>query len=631
MNCPVCQATNAESAETCIDCGRSLFALTRGALLSGRYEILGHLGRGGMGTVYKANDRELDELVAVKVLRADLAQSSDAAKRFRSEIKLARKVRHENVCGIHEYGQQGHLRYIVMEFIDGVDLKQLLRQRGRFGADEAYEVAIQVAAGLQAIHNVGIVHRDLKTPNIMRDAQGHIRLMDFGIAKQMEGDTTGATATGNIVGTPEYMSPEQARAEKVDVRSDVYALGIVVYELFTGDVPFRGDTPVQTLMKHVSAELPVEDPRAQSLPPGLIPILRRALAKDRADRFGSSREFAMALSDARGLPTSGIAARTASPVPAGFTPVPWIGSDTPTTPMPAAERAAGETTPWTMRPRPVVGSAVAKETTPVPAHPYAVGAASPTPSPRDTPSTRTPSGDHAPPTFVEKPPPRVAKSAMPSRSLPTRRQAPGVGQVPSRGRFTLGLVALSCAVLAALALGAWWLLTPNAPESVARQAPALLESETSLRTPSPPSTVLGTPPSPAEIRVAPPAHRVPGKTEPRPLPSPTPPTRAVTATLPSNPVQASPGAASAASVVVPALAANPGRGSLQVGVKPYAQVIVDGKDVGTTPIPPLDLSAGPHVVRLLHPDYQPLQRKVTIRPGETQRLIVDLALDALPK
>ena len=213
--------------------------LRPGIVFHSRYEILGPLGQGGMGMVYKARDLSLDEVVAIKVLRPDIAREPRMTERFKSEIRLARRVRHKNVCAIHDYGEDQGLLFISMEYVEGVDLKRWLREHGSFEAAPAYDVAIQVAEGLQAVHEEGIIHRDLKTPNIMRDAEGVARLMDFGIAKREgEGTGGGATATGHIVGTPEYMSPEQAQGRRVDFRSDIYGLGIVTYEIFTGRVPF---------------------------------------------------------------------------------------------------------------------------------------------------------------------------------------------------------------------------------------------------------------------------------------------------------------------------------------------------------------------------------------------------------
>ncbi len=300
MICPACGTENDDSTDNCFKCGKGLYALTEGALLASRYEILSHLGRGGMGIVYKAHDRSLDEMVALKVLRFDVARTGDVARRFRSEIKLARKVRHRNVCGIHEYGEDGPYRFIVMELIEGFDLRRILRERGAFPAPEACSLAIEVTEGLQAIHDVGIVHRDLKSPNVMLDKQGRVRLMDFGIAKQFGAEATAgaATATGLVLGTPEYMSPEQARGKKIDFRSDIYALGIMAYELFTGHVPFKGETPLETIFKHLQETPVFKGPEAPGIPDPIVPVLRKALAKVPDERYGTAREMAQALRQA---------------------------------------------------------------------------------------------------------------------------------------------------------------------------------------------------------------------------------------------------------------------------------------------------------------------------------------------
>src|SRR5262245_6517708 len=231
--CPACHTPNDPAAESCFTCGQALQVTLRvGSVVAGRYESKSQLGRGGMGVVYKAHDRLLDEAVAIKVLRPEVARDPEISRRFQTEIKLARKVSHRNVCRIHEYGEDASgLRYISMELLDGVDLRQVLRQQGGLPPEEAFRTALQIADGLQAIHEMGVIHRDLKTPNIMRDARGTVRLMDFGIAKEAGGEATlSGTAFGMIVGTPEYMSPEQARGEKIDFRSDIYALGVVIFE-----------------------------------------------------------------------------------------------------------------------------------------------------------------------------------------------------------------------------------------------------------------------------------------------------------------------------------------------------------------------------------------------------------------
>ncbi len=318
MICPSCKALNDDSAEACFTCGRALSALRQGDVIAGRYKIESVLGRGGMGMVYRAQDRMLEEPVAIKVLRAEFANTGEMAKRFRSEIKLARKVSHRNVCRIHEYGEDEDtgLRYISMEYVEGTDVKQLARDRGGcLEADEVFDVVIQAADGLQAIHDVGIIHRDLKTSNIMRDPTGRVRLMDFGIAKSEAMDHGpgggGLTTTGQIMGTPEYMSPEQCLGGKIDHRSDVYALGVVIYEAFTGNVPFRGDTPVATLFKHIQDPVPFEGPVAARIPLAAVPVLRKALAKNCEDRFASATSLAEALRKARQETTDHVAAETA--------------------------------------------------------------------------------------------------------------------------------------------------------------------------------------------------------------------------------------------------------------------------------------------------------------------------------
>ena len=322
MRCPSCEAENPATAVTCAECATPLnppavlqaaaggshphlitLDLRPGAVFQSRYEVIAPLGRGGMGMVFRAHDRVLDETVAIKVLRPDVAQDPRMGERFRSEIKLARKVRHRNVCAIHDYGEDQGLLYISMEMVEGVDLKRTLRDGGPLPPARAFDVSMQIAEALQAVHDAGIVHRDLKTPNIMIDAAGCARLMDFGVAKRLGEGTF--TTTGHVVGTPEYMSPEQAQGHAVDARSDIYALGVVVYEIFTGEVPFRGETPISTILKHINDPPPLDK---TALPIAVRGVLRRALAKDPAARYSTAREMGEALSEARAQPDAPTAA-----------------------------------------------------------------------------------------------------------------------------------------------------------------------------------------------------------------------------------------------------------------------------------------------------------------------------------
>ncbi len=275
-------------------------SIRSGSLVGGRYEILDLLGEGGMATVFKARDRALDVSVALKILKASPSRDPELARRFRSEIKLAWRVRHRNVCGIHEYGEDGDVLYISMELVDGKDLRHLLRESGPLVWEQAYDVAIQIAEGLDAIHEAGVIHRDLKPANITLDARGLVRLMDFGIAKVWGEDSEGsATGTGRVVGSPLYMSPEQVRGGILDFRSDLYAMGLVVYELFTGRGPFRGDTPVEAMMARLEEEPDWGALATRQIPKAALPILRRVLAREPASRYAGCAEILTDLRRAR--------------------------------------------------------------------------------------------------------------------------------------------------------------------------------------------------------------------------------------------------------------------------------------------------------------------------------------------
>jgi serine/threonine-protein kinase len=221
-------------------------------------------------------------------------ESGRIEHRFRSEIRLARRVRHRNVCPVYGDGEDRGLLYICMELVEGENLAGAARQGGGLPPAEAWSAALQVAEGLRAIHEVGIVHRDLKTANLMRDRRGVVRVMDFGIAKLHEAATGGATvtATGTLMGTPEYMSPEQLRGNEVDFRSDLYSFAVVIYELFTGALPFRGDTPVATIVRQLHDPPNLDLPR---LPAALRPVLARALAKNPEDRHATAEDMRRAL------------------------------------------------------------------------------------------------------------------------------------------------------------------------------------------------------------------------------------------------------------------------------------------------------------------------------------------------
>ncbi len=304
MRCPLCDAENDEGASTCFTCGRAFDALTQGSVLSGRYEVRRPVGSGGMGRVYEAFDRVLEEPVAIKVLRAELTGDPEVARRFLYEIKLARRVSHSRVCRIHEYGEADGLAFISMEYISGLSLKMHLAAETP-SLSHKFDLVLQIAEGLAAIHQHGIVHRDLKSANIMVDQRGAVKILDFGIAKQTDGGTAGLTAGDRIFGTPEYMSPEQVEGGAADARSDIYALGCVIFEIFTGRPPFQAETPYATLLKHLK-EPPPLDTATPGLPAVLLPLLSRSLAKERNARFRSVTDLMTALRAARESASEGL-------------------------------------------------------------------------------------------------------------------------------------------------------------------------------------------------------------------------------------------------------------------------------------------------------------------------------------
>lgn len=324
MKCPKCHFDNPENTLFCGRCGAQLRItqkeavsptprtetmrtplreLTTGSLFAGRYQIIEELGRGGMGRVYKALDTELNEKIALKLLRPEVSADEEAIERFRNELKMARQVSHKNICRMYHLTKEEGNYYITMEYVPGEDLKRLIRKIGQMPVGRTVSIAKQVCEGLAEAHGLGIVHRDLKPQNIMVDEGGNVRIMDFGIARSLM--TKGITDAGVMIGTPEYMSPEQVEGKPVDQRSDIYSLGIILYEMVTGRVPFEGDTPFTIGVKHKS-ELP-RDPRELNpqIPADLSALILRCLAKDKESRYQSAEGLLAELTRIEaGLPTT---------------------------------------------------------------------------------------------------------------------------------------------------------------------------------------------------------------------------------------------------------------------------------------------------------------------------------------
>ena len=313
--------------------------------LQSEYEITKELGRGGMAIVFQAREKHLDREVAVKILPFSLAFDKEFVERFQREARTAARLEHPYIIPIYRVGKAGRVIYFVMKFLRGSSLSEILQKRGAIPPEEIRSFLKQTAGALGYAHQNGIVHRDIKPDNIMFDEMGHAILTDFGIAKAASG--TRLTGTGMSIGTPHYMSPEQARAQPLDGRSDLYSLGVVAYQCLTGHVPFDGEDAFSIGYKHIMEELPI--PQLQTADQRLLfEAVQRMLAKDPQERFPTAEELVASL---EGRPTAQVTApqeQTASDLPTTIMPSPARGSmaippttlpNTPTTPIPAADPA----------------------------------------------------------------------------------------------------------------------------------------------------------------------------------------------------------------------------------------------------------------------------------------------------
>lgn len=321
MKCPSCQYDNPSETRFCGNCGipltptgkvpdqptRTLMIsmrdLTIGSTFAGRYQVIEELGKGGMGKVYKVLDTKIEEKIALKLLNLEFAPGDKTLDRFRNELKLARKISHRHVCRMYDLSEAEGMPYITMEYVSGEDLKSLIRRIGQFTVGKAVFIARQVCEGMAEAHRLGVVHRDLKPQNIMIDSEGNVRIMDFGIARSLK--TKGITDTGEIFGTPEYMSPETLEGKEVDGRTDIYALGIILYEMLTGRVPFEGETPLTVALKQ-KTEIP-KDPRNVNaqIPENLSHVILKCMNKEKGKRYKDTQELTAELEKIeRGMPST---------------------------------------------------------------------------------------------------------------------------------------------------------------------------------------------------------------------------------------------------------------------------------------------------------------------------------------
>jgi len=307
MICPNCQYEDNDGMPFCRQCGVLLHPsesptaslpqdrnsarepLTPGTTYANRYQVIEKLGEGGMGQVYKAFDTELKEIVCLKLINSKIASQKKTIDRFRNEIRLARRISHRNICRVYHLSEEQGACYMVMEYVPGRDLKSMIKMTRELSLATAVRISKQVCNGLSEAHRCGVIHRDLKPSNILIDREGHVRIMDFGIARSLEAN--GITASGVIVGTPQYMSPEQVETNGVDHRSDIYSLGVILYEMVTGRLPFEGETSLSIALKHKSEKPPNPQRYNPQIPDSLSRVILKCMEKDKEKRYQSTEEL----------------------------------------------------------------------------------------------------------------------------------------------------------------------------------------------------------------------------------------------------------------------------------------------------------------------------------------------------
>jgi len=307
MKCSECHFINPEGSSYCGKCATPLPSLEevsdsptrsrettpdkliRGTTFASRYEIIEELGEGGMGKVFRVEDKKIHEEIALKVLSPEIVADKITIARFRNELKLARKIAHKNVCRMYDFNEEKTTHYISMEYVPGEDLKSMIRMTKQLSVGTAISTVKQICEGLAEAHRLGVVHRDLKPSNIMIDKDGDVRIMDFGIARSLE--AKGVTGLGVMIGTPEYMSPEQAEGREADQRSDIYSLGAIFYEMVTGSIPFKGETPLSIALKH-KTENP-RDPKELNaqVPSNISQVILKCMEKDREKRYQTAEQL----------------------------------------------------------------------------------------------------------------------------------------------------------------------------------------------------------------------------------------------------------------------------------------------------------------------------------------------------
>jgi serine/threonine protein kinase/tetratricopeptide (TPR) repeat protein len=315
--------------------GFGALTLHAGTVVGNRYQIIQLLGEGGMGAVYKARDVELDRVIALKVIRRELASNPEILQRFKQELILARQVTDRNVIRIFDLGDADGIKFITMEYVEGKSLYQILRQQGKVTVTEALEIMKQMLSGLEAAHREGVIHRDLKPGNIMRDTQGRIVVMDFGLARSVEGD--GMTRTGTMMGTMEYMSPEQAQAKELDARSDIFTVGLICYELLTGKMPYHADSSVASLLRRMQERAAPPSDWDATIPAPVSELVSKCLERDPAVRWQNAREILDRIDEIQGRRPMSVMSSMMAPTSTLMPPVSTVAAPTSAPPLPSRQ------------------------------------------------------------------------------------------------------------------------------------------------------------------------------------------------------------------------------------------------------------------------------------------------------